>query len=52
MKESMTGKDIDTKAFASSTLLIVRMHLQMARETMMSLKGRKTGMSGMKYSGN
>lgn len=48
MKESMSGKDMDAKAFATKTLPVVRMHLQMARELMMTMKGMKNGMSGMK----
>ena len=55
MKESMSGKDMETKAFAARTLPVVRMHLQMAREWMMSMKNMKNmknGMSGMKSSGN
>ena len=55
MKESMSGKDMETKAFAAKTLPVVRMHLQMAREMMMSMKGMKkgmkNGMSGMNSSG-
>jgi len=46
MKESMSGKDMDAKAFAAKTLPAVRMHLQMAREMMMSMKGMAGGMSG------
>lgn len=45
MKESMSGKDMDAKAFAAKTLPTVRMHLQMARDMMMSMKGMMTGMS-------
>lgn len=52
MKESMSGKDMETKAFAAKTLPVVRMHLQMAREWMMNMKGMKNGMSGMRSSGN
>lgn len=53
MKESMSGKDMETKAFAAKTLPVVRMHLQMAREMMTSMKGMKRGsMSGMNSSGN
>jgi putative membrane protein len=52
MKESMSGKDMETKDWAAKTLPIVRMHLQMAREQMMNMKGMKNGMSGMKSSGN
>ena len=52
MKESMSGKDMETKAFAAKTLPVVRMHLQMAREWMMNMKHMKKGMSGMKSSGN
>jgi predicted outer membrane protein len=47
MKESMSGMDMDAKAFASKTLPTVRMHLQMAREMMMSMKGMTGGMSQM-----
>lgn len=47
MKESMSGKDMDAKAFASKTLPTVRMHLQMARDMMASMKGMGGGMSGM-----
>ncbi len=47
MKESMSGKDMDAKAFASKTLPTVRMHLQMAREMMTSMKGMSSGRSGM-----
>ena len=45
MKESMSGKDMDAKAFAAKTLPTVRMHLQMAREMMTSMKGMMNGMS-------
>jgi uncharacterized surface protein with fasciclin (FAS1) repeats/predicted outer membrane protein len=45
MKESMGGKDMDAKAFAAKTLPAVRMHLQMARDMMMNMKGMMTGMS-------
>ncbi|HEX7316482.1 MAG TPA: DUF4142 domain-containing protein [Pyrinomonadaceae bacterium] len=45
MKESMGGKDMNAKAFASKTLPTVRMHLQMARDMMTSMKGMMTGMS-------
>lgn len=45
MKESMSGMDMDAKAFAAKTLPAVRMHLQMAREMMMSMKGMMNGMS-------
>ena len=45
MKESMSGKDMDAKAFAAKTLPVVRMHLQMARDMMTSMKGMTTGMS-------
>lgn len=48
MKESMSGKDMETKAWAAKTLPVVRMHLQMAREWMMNMKAMKNGMSGMK----
>ncbi|HEY6802743.1 MAG TPA: DUF4142 domain-containing protein [Pyrinomonadaceae bacterium] len=48
MKESMSGKDMETKAFAAKTLPVVRTHLQMAREVMMNMKGMKSRMSGMK----
>ena len=47
MKESMSGKDMDAKAFAAKTLPTVRMHLQMARDMMMSMKEMGGGMSGM-----
>jgi putative membrane protein len=47
MKESMSGMDMDAKAFASKTLPTVRMHLQMARDMMMSMKGMTGGMSDM-----
>jgi putative membrane protein len=47
MKESMSGMDMDAKAFAAKTLPTVRMHLQMARDMMMSMKGMGSGMSGM-----
>jgi hypothetical protein len=47
MKESMNGKDMDAKAWAAKTLPTVRMHLQMARDMMMSMKGTGSGMSGM-----
>ena len=46
-KESMSGKDTDAKAFASKTLPTVRMHLQMARDMMASMKGMGSGMSDM-----
>lgn len=46
MKESMSGKDMDAKAWAAKTLPAVQMHLQMARDMMMSMKGM-SGMSGM-----
>lgn len=52
MKESMSGKDMDAKAFASKTLPTVRMHLQMARDMMASMKGMSGGMSGMKSTRN
>jgi putative membrane protein len=45
MKESTGGKGVDAKAFAAKTLPTVRMHLQMARDMMMSMKGMMTGMS-------
>lgn len=45
MKESMGGKDTDARAFAAKTLPVVRMHLQMARDMMTSMKGMMTGMS-------
>jgi uncharacterized surface protein with fasciclin (FAS1) repeats/predicted outer membrane protein len=45
MKESMSGMDMDAKAFAAKTLPAVRMHLQMARDMMMSMKGTTAGMS-------
>ena len=38
MKESMSGKDMDAKAWAAKTLPTVRMHLQMARELTTSMK--------------
>ncbi len=47
MKESMSGMDMDAKAFASKTLPTVRMHLQMARDMMMSMKGMTGGRSDM-----
>ena len=52
MKESMSGKDMDAKAWAAKILPTVRMHLQMARDMMTSMKGMKGGMSGMNSSGN
>jgi len=52
MKESMSGKDMDTKAWATKILPTVRMHLQLARDMMMSMKGTKSGMSGMNSSSN
>ncbi|MEP6922568.1 MAG: DUF4142 domain-containing protein [bacterium] len=52
MRESMSGKDMEAKAFAAKTLPTVRMHLQMARELMMNMKGMKNNMSGMKSSGS
>jgi putative membrane protein len=52
MKESMNGKDMDAKTFASKTLPTVRMHLQMAREMMASMKGMGSGMSGMSSNKN
>lgn len=52
MKESMSGKDMDAKTFASKTLPTVRMHLQMARDMMMSMKGMRGGMSGMQSNRN
>ena len=45
MKESMSGTDMDAKAFAAKTLPAVRMHLQMARDMMTSMKGMTAGMS-------
>jgi putative membrane protein len=45
MKESMSGKDADAKAFAAKTLPAVRMHLQMARDMMAGMKGMTAGMS-------
>ena len=45
MKESMSGKDMDAKAFAAKTLPTVQMHLKMARDMMMNMKGMTTGMS-------
>jgi len=45
MKESMSGKDMGAKAFAAKTLPAVRMHLQMARDMMASMKGMTAGMS-------
>lgn len=45
MKESMGGMDMDVKAFAAKTLPVVRMHLQMAREMMTSMKGMAAGMT-------
>ena len=47
LKELMGGKDVDAKAFAAKTLPTVRMHLQMARDMMASMKGMGGGMSGM-----
>lgn len=47
MRESTGGRDADAKGFASKTLPVVRMHLQMAREMMGSMKGTGGGMSGM-----
>ena len=47
MKESMNGKDMDAKTFASNTLPTVRMHLQMARDMMASMKRMGSGMSDM-----
>lgn len=53
MKESMGGKDMEAKTFASKTLPVVRMHLQMAREMMATMKGRgNSGMSGMSSNRN
>lgn len=37
MKESMSGKDMDAKAWAAKTLPTVRMHLQMARDLMKNM---------------
>ncbi len=51
MKESMSGKDMDAKAWAAKTLPTVRMHLQMARDMMMNMKNMKSNMSGMNSSG-
>ena len=45
MKESMSGRDMDAKAFAANKLPAVRMHLQMARDMMASMKGATAGMS-------
>jgi uncharacterized surface protein with fasciclin (FAS1) repeats/predicted outer membrane protein len=45
MKESMGGTDMDAKTFAAKTLPAVRMHLQMARDMMASMKGMTNGMS-------
>jgi hypothetical protein len=42
---------MDAKAWAAKTLPVVRMHLQMARELTMNMKGMKSGMS-MKSGGN
>lgn len=53
MKESMNGKDMEAKTFASKTLPTVRMHLQMAREMMAAMKGMgSSGMSGMSSNRN
>lgn len=52
MKESMSGKDMDAKAWAAKILPTVQMHLQMARDMMTSMKGMKSGMSGMNSSRN
>ena len=52
MKESMSGKDMDAKAWAAKILPTVQMHLQMARDMMMSMKGMKSGMSGMSSNRN
>jgi hypothetical protein len=53
MKESASGKDTDAKAWAAKTLPTVRMHLQMAREMMLSIKGMGSGgMSGMSSNRN
>lgn len=53
MKESMNGKDMEAKTFASKTLPTVRMHLQMAREMMRAMKGMgSSGMSGMSSNRN
>ena len=49
MKESMSGRDMDAKAWATKILPTVRMHLQMARDMMMNMKG---GMSGMNSNRN
>jgi putative membrane protein len=46
MGESMKGKDADARAFAAKTLPAVRMHLSMAREMMMSMKGMHSNMNG------
>ncbi|MFN2491651.1 MAG: DUF4142 domain-containing protein [Pyrinomonadaceae bacterium] len=37
MKESMSGRDMDAKAWATKTLPTVQMHLQMARDIMKSM---------------
>jgi putative membrane protein len=52
MKESTGGKDMDAKSWAAKTLPTVRMHLQMARDMMMSMKGTGNGMSGMSSNRN
>jgi putative membrane protein len=49
MKESMSGKDMDARAFAAKTLPAVRMHLQMARDMMASMKGMKGMTAGMSH---
>ncbi|HVF56908.1 MAG TPA: DUF4142 domain-containing protein [Pyrinomonadaceae bacterium] len=46
MDESGKGRDADTKAFAAKTLPTVQMHLQMAREMMNGMNGKKGGGSG------
>jgi putative membrane protein len=47
--ESMKGRDADLKAFATKTLPVVRMHLQMARDMHNQMSGMK-GMKGMNHS--
>jgi putative membrane protein len=49
MRESMSGKDMDARAFAAKTLPAVRMHLQMARDMMASMKGMKGMTAGMSH---
>ncbi len=42
--EIARGKDADAKAFASKTLPVVQMHLQMARDMSAKMMGMKSGM--------